>query len=732
MLSAAVGLGHESAAKALAADLSREVRGVQVVVRDALPLFGWLLTRILRDLYRWQLRRAPWAYGLAYWLMTRVRPAREVGSACLVLAGSRRFLRLVATERPDVVVSTYPAATLVLGHLRRRRRIATVCATITDLAGLVYWAHPGVDVHLVMHEACVAEIERAAGRGSARRVRPLVAPAFFEARSRSEARRKFGLPADKRIVVVSGGGWGVGDLEGAVEAALAVPGASVAVLAGRNEPTRWRLESRFAGAERVVVIGFTDQMADLLAAADAIVHTTGGVTCLEALVAGCPLVVYGEPPGHARANDPFLSSRGLAASARTPAELQQVLERVLAGARAPGPRLTPAPSAAAVVASARARVELLPRWRQALPRAGVALAAVLSLAGWTFASDDPYTAIAATFGFRPLAAVRTQRPEVALVLRVRTALIPALARQLRGYHAQASFAVSQSPGRRTRAAVAAAGDELTPELSGGDPTDWLAAKRRLRRSARSLHLDSRFRYLAPPSGLALGEYLLVRADGGLPVVGAVRLRSGQAIAQGSLRPGEVIVLTLDASPVRTGWTLGRVLDEVEADGLSANSLSGVLADASRRPSSAGERSSTTVPATTAASEATRTAAVGGADGQCSPTSSGASSTGTSVSTAKTTGATCVTGRCCSALISLSTPTPAAIPVRPSQSRSDGQAPCESASENSFVAMLLQANARPAAHAPMRPSPRRVAVTRYGTNASAARAASAGTSSSGLA
>ncbi len=45
------------------------------------------------------------------------------------------------------------------------------------------------------------------------------------------------------MVVVSGGGWGVGDIEGAVRAIAGIPDVSAIVcLAGRNEQLRERLE----------------------------------------------------------------------------------------------------------------------------------------------------------------------------------------------------------------------------------------------------------------------------------------------------------------------------------------------------------------------------------------------------------------------------------------------------------------------------------------------------------
>lgn len=109
----------------------------------------------------------------------------------------------------DVVVSTYPAATNVLGALRQRGKVDwPLCATITDLGGLAFWAHPGVDAHLVMHEACIAPVQKVAGEGSAVLRRPLVQPAFYEPVAKEEARRQLGLPVRGPIVVVSGGGWG--------------------------------------------------------------------------------------------------------------------------------------------------------------------------------------------------------------------------------------------------------------------------------------------------------------------------------------------------------------------------------------------------------------------------------------------------------------------------------------------------------------------------------------------
>ena len=71
------------------------------------------------------------------------------------------------------------------------------------------------------------------------------------------------------------------------------------------------------------VYGFTDRMPDLLAAADVLVHSTGGVTCLEAKVAGTPVVSYGLPVGHARLNTRAMADLELVRLANDTDELRE-------------------------------------------------------------------------------------------------------------------------------------------------------------------------------------------------------------------------------------------------------------------------------------------------------------------------------------------------------------------------------------------------------------------------
>ena len=331
ILTAAVGDGHLSTASALAAELTAFDSSLEVIVADALHDLGRVLRVLLLDLYRWQLDRAPWVFGLLYHAFRRLPPLRLVGQRGLAVIAGRSVLRAITDTRPDVVVSTYPAMTAVIGGLRASHRLKIpAVAAISDLAGVEFWAHRGIDLHLVMHPGCVAAVERVAGSGSALCVRPLVRPGFYAQEPQAEARRSLGFDADTPLVLVSGGGWGVGALEAATQTALATrEDARIICLAGRDPSRESQLRVAFKGIERVNVLGFTEMMPPLLAAADVLIHTTGGVTCLEAQAAGCPVIAFGGPPGHSRLLAREMARLGIAVEARTIGDLADAL-RLLA------------------------------------------------------------------------------------------------------------------------------------------------------------------------------------------------------------------------------------------------------------------------------------------------------------------------------------------------------------------------------------------------------------------
>jgi UDP-N-acetylglucosamine:LPS N-acetylglucosamine transferase len=652
VLSADVGEGHAAAARALARQIEDSGQLVEVTVIDGLAAMGRLLQPVVEDGYRVQLRFMPWTYTVVYWLLEHVGPIRWVARRLLCLFGSRPLARRIAEHDPDVIVSTYPAVTVVLARLRRTHAIhCPTVATITDLTGLFFWAQPGIDMHLVMYGESMSPVERIAGAGSAQLVSPLISAEFTTPRCPLQARRALGLPEAGRMVVVSGGGWGVGDITGAVRELLHEGEVSAIVcLAGRNEQLRERLTEDFAEQERVHVYGFTDEMPRLLAAADVLVHSTGGVTCLEAKAAGTPVVSYGLPVGHARLNTRAMADLNLLRLANDTTELREHVRASFAevapavaadiqtttlagkrftgadaGARAvvaaavavpepeeesgspglasPGLAAPIETTAAELVLDAPRRVIPIPLWRLRLVAFLTPLILLLGVSMWTMSTDEVSVLAARILHEKPLARVKTEQHDVGVIVRVPSSAQALVAGELarRGIHV--SFADAGTvPSVTTISRVRALGDEVLPAIPDSGPLlRWVKARGMLRAQARALGLRHHFYFLQPRGGMTVGQLVLARTAGAKPVSGAQRFSATGASSQRPARAGEVLVVTLDGSAASVSG-LERIVSALGGDGLGAEPLSWLIGSPPIRASSRGERTSAAAPATSSASE----------------------------------------------------------------------------------------------------------------------------------
>lgn len=334
LLSGPVGESHLAMAQSLAADVRRADPAAVVQIHNTFAVLGPLLGRVLERGYTFHLGEVKWSYDLAYRLFTGRRAVRAAGERALTALGGTALANLIRHAEPDVAVATHPVLNAVLARLRAAGRVqCPVAMVVGPLGGLGFWVQPGADLHLLNYPQALPEVEREAGTGSAIAVRPLVREEFFRTPSREQARRELGIPDDRRLVLISGGGWGAGDLEGAIAAALAVPEVHVTAVAGRNETLRSTIARRHQDDPRVSVLGFTDAIRQLLAAADVFVSATAGLSALEAQLCGCRMVWYGFAVGHVRDNVAALARHGLTQAAQTPAELTARLIQALTAGR---------------------------------------------------------------------------------------------------------------------------------------------------------------------------------------------------------------------------------------------------------------------------------------------------------------------------------------------------------------------------------------------------------------
>ncbi|MDQ6927069.1 MAG: polysaccharide deacetylase family protein [Actinomycetota bacterium] len=323
IVSASMGGGHDGAARELRTRLRAEGNEATMVdFLNAMPAGAGTFVRLS---YKWELKWSPWLYELTYrlWYL-----APSMAGPLVTLIGlitNRRMRRWCAETQPDAIVSTYPLASLVLGNERLKGRLKVPVATfITDFAVHPLWTHPGVDEHFCVHPQAAAQAAKQA-KGPASAPGPLVPDRFSTALPpRAAAREHLGIAQDERVVLLVAGSWGVGDIAGTFDDVLATGRYTPLAICGNNERLRRKLERRGAGR----VMGWTDEMPILMAAADVLVQNAGGLSCMEAFAAGLPVVSYRPIAGHGRENAADMERAGVAAYIRKAGQLGADLDRV--------------------------------------------------------------------------------------------------------------------------------------------------------------------------------------------------------------------------------------------------------------------------------------------------------------------------------------------------------------------------------------------------------------------
>lgn len=245
---------------------------------------------------------------------------------------SRRLEERVRDFGPHAAIATQMGPAALLAGIRSRRRLALpLIAVPTDFGIHDFWLQRGVGCFCVAHDT-VTRPDLPAGSLVRATGLPLM-PDFRQLPERSEARVELGLPPEKPVVLVAGGGLGLGVGELSEQILAQVPEVIVVAVNGRNTAAHAAVQAQAPfSSDRLIHYGWTDRMPALLRAADVVVGKPGGLTVAESLACGRYLLAINSPGGQEGFNVRFLAHHGAGELTRT----EDVGERLRALLADPG------------------------------------------------------------------------------------------------------------------------------------------------------------------------------------------------------------------------------------------------------------------------------------------------------------------------------------------------------------------------------------------------------------
>lgn len=328
-----MGVGHTSAARAVCSALAGLDPEIESETVDSYKYAASIFAKVVADGYIGMVKTVPQLYSYIYGRAERATsvPAMRRWVSRYTAANLRR---LVAERKPDLVVCTHAFPCGVMSEYKAQFDPGLpVVGIVTDFVVHPFWIYTNIDAYAVatpeMRGALLARGVREQNvvlsgiPVDARFARPRLPVAALRA--------ELGLPRDRRIVLIMGGGVGIGPLDAMMRALgeVDVPLAA-AVIVGRNEGLERRV---IAAAELtdypVRVFGFVDNVFDYMHASDVLLTKPGGLTSSEALSARVPLVLVKPLPGQEERNTRYLVSREAAIRARGKRELAAAVTDLL-------------------------------------------------------------------------------------------------------------------------------------------------------------------------------------------------------------------------------------------------------------------------------------------------------------------------------------------------------------------------------------------------------------------
>ena len=345
ILSAPIGSGHRMAAAALEEALLR-LENVEVVQGNVFDFFPSVIGKAFLKFYETVLAVCPWLYALSY------RWSNQGGGSLwmrnqlngILLRLGKTFIEEV---KPDAVFSTHATPTGILSLYKQKYDSSLwLGVVVTDFTVHRWLVCPGVDAYFLADEKLFGQIDSAAGRSETQPalygwgipVRGRFTEKQEPATIRREVRDRFGWSAGAFVCLLAGGGGGMLPMEEIVKSLQNEKFKDIYVVAvtGHNDGLCKKLEALQKGfsktesdesTSRLAVLGFTDEMPQLMQAADVVITKAGGVSLAECLECGANILIYHPLPGQEQGNTVFLQQEYGAAAVTDLRQLDDYLER---------------------------------------------------------------------------------------------------------------------------------------------------------------------------------------------------------------------------------------------------------------------------------------------------------------------------------------------------------------------------------------------------------------------
>ncbi len=323
ILTASFGDGHNAAARALRDAIERVDEDARAETLDLFADSYGAFNTLAKKTYLGMVAYAPKLWGQFYSLMENPFVEKQLGGFTRL---QKTLERVLAETQPDCVVSCYP----IYGHVIKKiyanyhERPFRFITIVTDSISInSAWFRAPADYFCVANDATADVLMK--GGVAENQIKVLgfpVSPIFTD--NTNELPQPVGDEPRKILYVINTGKKKAGK---AIDRLLEIDDVHLTITAGRDPELRAKLIERTRDHEhRVKVLGWTNQMPELLMSHHLIIGKAGGAIVQEALAARCPMIINQVIPGQEEGNAELIQKYNVGAVVEKNKEVAEAVE----------------------------------------------------------------------------------------------------------------------------------------------------------------------------------------------------------------------------------------------------------------------------------------------------------------------------------------------------------------------------------------------------------------------
>jgi len=324
--------GHRCASLAIEKALRQIDKEVQVTSINAFGYTSPYWERLINKLYMFVIKDIPQFWDYLYDNQDVLERLRKTRSLIHKLK-NKKIKKLFDEFNPDVVVCTqaFPCG-MVADYKRRNNLNIPLIGVLTDYAPHAYWLDELVDAYIVPSKGIKDKfIQRGIPQERLEVLGVPIDTKFSGQDSRQEILHRLGFNAKVPVVLIMGGGQGLGPIK---EIAAVLDNLKMSlqliIVCGTNKKLyKWLNKKKASFSKAVSIVGYTDQIYDLMDISSFVVTKPGGLTSAEALSRSLPLIIVNPLPGQESLNAQFLLEAGVALRVDNLSELGSLTEQLL-------------------------------------------------------------------------------------------------------------------------------------------------------------------------------------------------------------------------------------------------------------------------------------------------------------------------------------------------------------------------------------------------------------------